>query len=633
MGLIRPSGYRLGGSKRAGGGRERARRVAPRVPRPLEELETRVLLFGGHIDQPVHFLVTDLAPSRAVVSYVAPPPPIIQHQVVALESPSAETGPKGPFALVQVPPPSFSQGNPLSLDLGDQQVPSEASPLYSAAEGNPPAVNGQAGWPLVVTLGSNSAPIGNRQNTSPSGGAGFGPAAPGTTWAMPSTSGDGTDWHIIPVLRYVEVPGTLNPGRTSVTIQVPVDLTTSSLGISVRSSTASVDPGETPVIEHMQLVDPQGEPVDQYTPDSGQGQPPAQSVNVLLHNAPAGGSLLVQITTLNGALATQTGTTTVSSPDANWNVSFVLGVQRQGEDPAQQVAAPAQGQVAVGTLFFTSSSQSGLSSPSETIAPSAEATGSAGLDGQVLVTGASDSAAGGQVPESLDSFNVRVPTGPFASRSAGPLGPILATSDADLTPPVDRHERGLFQEIEGLKDDDAANRPERRSELASVDASAGLPHAQRTSEAEPTEGPVVVLTRSGGLPLKVTGLASGQRADLPALLASLPAMSDSEHQNAGLEATNLPMAESGVAVAAESPSSTGRPDFPDFVKAACGLALGVGLTSGPLFPDVLASVQARLPKWMLSFRARAKVGESPPATKHRFRRIRDWLRGSAAKRG
>ncbi|HKI40388.1 MAG TPA: hypothetical protein VKA66_08370, partial [Mycobacterium sp.] len=407
--------------------------------------------------------------------------------------------------------------------------------------------------------------------------------------------------------RYMEVPGNLNAGHTSMTFQVPLDVMTSSLGISVRSSTTSTDPGETPIVEQVQLVDSQGEPVDQYSPDSGQGQPPAQSVNVLLHNAPAGGRLLVQITTVNSALATQTGTTPVSSPDPNWNVSFVLGVQRQGEDSAQQVAAPAQGQVAVGTLFFPSSSQSGLSSPSETIAPSAEATAGAGLDGQVLVTGAADSAAGGQVPESLDSFNVRVPTGPFASRSAGPLGPILATSEADLTPPVDRHERGLFQEIEGLNDGDAANMTERRSQLASVDASAGLPQDQRSPEADPTEGPVVVLTRGGGLPLKVTGLASGQRADLPALLASLPATSDSERLDAGVEATNLPMAEAGVALAAESPSPSDRPEFPDYIKAACGLALGVGLTSGPLFPDLLTSVRARLPKWMPSFRVREKV--------------------------
>ena len=157
-----------------------------------------------------------------------------------------------------------------------------------------------------------------------------------------------------------------------------------------------------------------------------------------------------------------------------------------------------------------------------------------GSTARCSLTGAADSAAGGLVPESLDGFNVRVPTGPFASRSAGPLGPILATSEADLTPPVDRHERGLFQEIEGLNDDDAANVTERRSQLASVDASAVLGHDQRSSEADPTEGPVVALTRGGGFPLKVTGLASGQRADLPALLASLPATSDSERQNASL---------------------------------------------------------------------------------------------------
>ena len=45
-------------------------------------------------------------------------------------------------------------------------------------------------------------------------------------------------------------------------------------------------------------------------------------------------------------------------------------------------------------------------------------------------------------------FNVRVSSGPLASRSASPLGPALATMLTDQAPTVDRHERALSQSIE-----------------------------------------------------------------------------------------------------------------------------------------------------------------------------------------
>jgi len=387
------------------------------------------------------------------------------------------------------------------------------------------------------------------------------------------------------------------------TIQVPVSPLTSALGLSI-GPTAGSDPGDSPLIERMALLDQDGNTLDQVGPDWGQGQPAPQSVTVLLHDAPAGGRLLVQVSTASGALSTQTGPTTVSSASATGNVSFVLGVQRQEAGSTQQGASPGQGQVAVGTLLPISSGQSGLSSLSETSAPSADATTGTGPDGQQLVAGTSDSAASGLAPESLESFNVRVPTGPFASRSAGPLGPILATSEADLTPPVDRHERGLFQEIEGVGDDDAADVTEQRLQLASEGPSARHRDLQRSSESDLADGRVVAVTRGGGFPLKVTGLASGQRADLPALLASLPAMSDSARQTAGPEEPHVPLAESPVALAAQAPPSTDRSEFPDYLKAACGLALGLGLTTGPLFSDLLASFQARLPKWMRRIRKR-----------------------------
>ena len=106
----------------------------------------------------------------------------------------------------------------------------------------------------------------------------------------------------------------------------------------------------------------------------------------------------------------------------------------------------------------------------------------------------------------------------------------------------------------------------------------------------------------------VTGLAGGQRADLPALLASIPSISGSNGETACPADSDTSISTVQFALAAESLTSTERSEGLDYLKAAVGLAIGMGLTSGPLFPDLLASVQARLPKWMRKrIRAREKV--------------------------
>jgi hypothetical protein len=429
---------------------------------------------------------------------------------------------------------------------------------------------------------------------------------------------------VVPVERYAEVHGTLAPEHPSITIQVPVSVTTGSVGLSVRPAGLETDLGELPVVEGLVLVDVRGETVDQVALESGQGQPPAQSVNVLLHDPPAGGRLLVQIATSSASQAIQTGTSSGSSPDRASAVSFVLGVQRQDVESAQQDSAPAQGQVVVGTVLISSSAETALSAlDSESPIPTAGGTTGFSTDSEGLVSWAPETVTNELVPDASASFNVRLPTGPFASRTAGPVGPIAAISESDLTPAVDRHERGLFQEIDGLSDGDAQAATARRSQLASVDRSISAWDAETTLDADGTDGSVVSLRRGGGFPFKVTASPSGPRADLSALLASLPASPDSEHAPASHEAIHVWPA---VALGAEPRRAAEHSQSPDYVTAAWGLALGVGLTTGPLFPDLLAVVQARLPKWLLGARVTKRVGERPRPGRRRFAGLRDWLR-------
>ena len=473
MGLIRSGGNRVGGGKRKRGALGRTRMAGSRTPRPvLEVLETRVLLFGGQLQAPLPFLVTDLAFNPAAVSYVSPPPAVGQVYATA-GNPIAQTGEEGPPSEVQIRPASLSESAGPGLYVVDQQAPAGGLSVSPTASGNSQGWVDEAGRPLPLNVALIPSPIGESGGTSPSSGLAFGSAT--TSVVNPTTnlfrsdplgtrSIDGPSWSVVPNRPFVEVDGSLNPDRSSMNVLIPVGPMTRSLGFSVRTGDGN-DAPFAPVFARVVLFDPAGDPLDQVAPDPGQAEPPPQVMDVMLHDAPAGGHVLVEITTAATASSTGTGPTVVSGPTTSLSGSFVLDIQRQEDRPAQPGAPPAQGQVAVGTLLFVPSAQSGLSSLSEATASLTDATAADGLDGQALVTASSDPSAAGLVQDAGDGFNVRVPTGPFASRSAGPLGPILASSEADPTPAVDRHERGLFQAIDSLDAEPGAVLPERRSQL------------------------------------------------------------------------------------------------------------------------------------------------------------------------
>ena len=64
------------------------------------------------------------------------------------------------------------------------------------------------------------------------------------------------------------------------------------------------------------------------------------------------------------------------------------------------------------------------------------------------------------------------------------------------------------------------------------------------------------------------------------------------------------------AVAVDRPAS----DFsqaPNYVKAACAMAFGLVMTTGPLFPDLFARLKRRVPRWVLVRRSQAGRNHSP----------------------
>jgi hypothetical protein len=188
---------------------------------------------------------------------------------------------------------------------------------------------------------------------------------------------------------------------------------------------------------------------------------------------------------------------------------------------------------------------------------------------------------------------------------------------SDPTSPVDRHERALLQDMGGIGTEDETATLTGDSDLVKISGEQAprIEAKPRSCQRSEEDCSVVVVSGGGGFPLKVTAPSSSRRADLAALLAVLPGSSDPKSEIPVASSEDLSLYELSVALAAESTSSTDRhQEFPDYVKAACGLAIGLGLTTGPLFPDLMQSLQGRVPKWIFGRRARPRRGNGQDLT-------------------
>lgn len=235
-----------------------------------------------------------------------------------------------------------------------------------------------------------------------------------------------------------------------------------------------------------------------------------------------------------------------------------------------------------------------------------------------------DSAAAGSLAGLDDGFSPRMPTGPLASRSAGPIVPALAVVDSDPTPAVDRHELALLQDLDETTGEAVAGSVESpgRNRFAGLELA---PASDDTGEPLPTQAfrsagsaePVVAVRGGGGLPLKVTGLGRGSHTDSAALLAVMPLASNTTSE------PSVAASEFVLPAAVEPPArmetiAAGRLECPDFVKAAIGLALGLGLAAGPLFSDLIIAMPARGARRFQTLWSRAR-GLGSPARRPRLR--------------
>jgi hypothetical protein len=283
-------------------------------------------------------------------------------------------------------------------------------------------------------------------------------------------------------------------------------------------------------------------------------------------------------------------------------VPFVLEVQRiDVQTPAQESASAATAAgVFVGSLVSTTAPASTATAQSVSASPTEGEGVSPTTDEVPAVASSSTATATGPAAGSLDELSGPLSTGPLASRTAGPIGPIAANLGGDLTPPVDRYERALSQEIDERSSNDNAGDTASGVQLASaLSPTSALVESATPGQRQRSDEPVVAVTGAGGFRLKVTGLGGAPHAASEALLASLPKAIEPEASPAVAASDPVHDAVPDLALV-QDVGATDRHEYADYLKAACGLALGLGLATGPLLADLIAQARGRRPKWLKS---------------------------------
>lgn len=453
---------------------------------------------------------------------------------------------------------------------------------------------------------------------------------PSVPSSLPSSASDGESPSLaptgLPETRHVEVVGSLDEGHDYLTVQIPVGPTTRELGLSIQGETGT-NAGQGPVLGQMSLVDRDGDTLARLGPIEGSpGSGPSDAVTLALDDVPVGGTLLVQIAAPAGVTGGMTSARTNASTASAWTLPFVMDVQRL-ESAASGTSAAASS--LVGTIATSSQTRigalAGASDPQDQGSPEGGAEADAGAGNAVVTTAidpgeatqAADESSGVETASPAD-LSGRLATGPLAGRTAAALGPNLSSLMLDPAPAIDRHERALSQEI-APDDDDLTAVVDPSSSVGDPDEDPGESGGRSLSPRES----VVSIAGIGPLPLKISAAGSGGRGGelgaLQAALADTPRRSDGL---AGILAEDR--VEDPILAALTRPASTDgdhRPN-PDYLASACILALGMGLVTGPIIPDLLRLMPTRSSRW----RAIRGMGAGPAADGgDRARRFGSWL--------
>ncbi len=392
----------------------------------------------------------------------------------------------------------------------------------------------------------------------------------------------------IPWQAEYTVEGWMDASRWQVAYRIPVGPGTNALRLAVHSERTGSD--GVPLIQWLCLVDSSGNMLDQITPESIEGGGGGPQLLVALEGAPEGSQLVVLLAMRDPQYPAAPGDGTglggdgvEGEPPPLARSIFELNIQRDDPDPPSTLGGG--GEDAAGTF---------PAPPQPISAPLSPASGGIGILGSPQTSRLSldelGRAEGGRNAAGLSASEFswtavgrmvggRSPSvylGPLVSRGAGPLGPTLATSDDEPTQLIDR---------EGLVVDEALDRigTELDSRLL-----AGLKHRDGSwaDGAETSATGTRVIPGAGGLPVLVSATPRArEQAEVDALTANLQSQSVEEALTA--EAPRTP-----------SVTDQGSEDVKiasaGIITRAASLVLGLGLATGPLYPDLVALARRKL---------------------------------------
>ncbi len=430
-------------------------RVRPSPPRfQLEQLETRVLLFATPIGAPVHLVDLGSLTPQTAVSFPVPTAPDYTQEATILPS-IGQTGQIESTVFTPLHLALSSENGPpvlIMVDGGVHGATSELSPHAEQSSLFP--VPGPFDSPYIARQQDSGGPV-----AADVGGFGFALAGYGRQVLLDTSTASFASGEIetgpglpsapafddvsgglsVPPGVRESVEGALVLGRPGMGVQIPFDSSSESFALTLRALDDSAVP---PVFNSLGMYDSEGNSLIQAGLSSAGGVP-LQAFNLAFRGAPPGGHLVLNVSLSNSnSSTTESGPTTVSSASSNSSVPFVVTVQRlDAQEPSASSSEPAQAPLSAGTLTFPATAAVGVPPGAETQAQQVVSTDADVAQASSDPPATAVAAAAEAPSDSGDSFIFRVPTGPLASRNAGPLGPILASVGSDPTPEVDRLER------------------------------------------------------------------------------------------------------------------------------------------------------------------------------------------------
>jgi hypothetical protein len=587
------------GIRRVRNSKERARLRTALTRFQVEQLETRTLLATGPFLVPSQILPQDGAPPRAAISFEPSMTPSDGRDPAVLASLAQASSILEPVQLTDLTGNWSASlilvGPSVPVDLAVHDAGFERSP-YAAFQSSgtspfalsAPAAGAQVDWVGIGIVGLSGAGFLTARLSQPDVAEfGLGLAEIGMNDPFPGNHGGAiagltslAGYHPL----FEETFFTAKPFFTSE--PVSFDLASDSYGLAFHAM-GEPGPGTVPGLIAGGPMEGPGVPPGEIAAMIGMTASPAQALGLAARGMPNAAHLGAQLVS-SGSQATTEAGTIAGSAALTWGVPVVVSAQRQdGQDPATSISEPTQGSGRILLSSLSALAGAPTSSDTEASVPTV-VTDETGLSAPDQVVPAIEVTA--ETPSSASAgFIFRITAGPFVSRNAGPLGPILASVGGDPTPEVDRNERALHHEIE-RRDFDGSDyiHPGYDSDGSESGADDG----------NGASGPVMAISGPGGFQLKVTALSNRRRTDLSELISAIP-------RTAGREG-ELSIDSARMATAAEASSPDETPVYAKFIKAACVLALGVGMSSGVLFPNLLASIRRRIPRSFVHRKSHAR---------------------------